>query len=185
MGPMRPRAFTLIEILLVAVIIAVIASLALLKIDGLIPSSRIKKQTRTLANVIELAIARAAVAGRDIALMVDRETRSIRLDYYDPEVEEEESSIELDIELPPPPEIDQEEDDAPLYEVPWETGVELESLEVDTLSLDDVREFVIFTPFGQCDGLKVKWRDDHGHSQSLELWSLSGRIVIHPLVSTE
>lgn len=171
--------FTLIEVMAVAVIMALLLSVTFVKLDSMIPTARLKKHVRMVAGAIELAQTQAAVEGKDIALRLDKDSRSIRMEIFVSE-EDEAEGARLEKEWTRLPEK-AEEEAGPLYEAPWEGAITLEELEVSAFDKEDSREFIIFSPFGYSDGVRMVWKEKGGATQEMELWPMLGKIVIGPV----
>lgn len=174
------RYFSLIEIVIVVIVISFIFGIAVVQLDSLIPSSRLKKQVRDTANLMEMATAQAAIEGRELKLVFDLNERMMKLEYYFIDEEAEELFIEQQTLILESEEKDVDPDEilAPLYETKWEDSIELVSLDVDVAEDEEMRDFIIFSPQGMSDGAKLKWKEASGISQELEIWPLLGKIEI-------
>ena len=172
--------FTLIEIMVVTVLVGLLVSVALIKVDSLIPSYRLKKHVHGVADTIELAFSEAAVEGRELELHFDAEKRLTILDY--PATEEKETENIFDNPPPEPPTSD--EPPTPVYSLEWEEGVSLEQLEVASTD-GETKESILFSPMGYADGARITFKEQSGAEQTLELWSLTGKVIIHDLQQRE
>jgi prepilin-type N-terminal cleavage/methylation domain-containing protein len=65
------RGFTLIELIAVVVIIGLMAGMAIMKIDFLVPKYRLRAGAREVAGALKLAKMRAAATGKDVYLEID------------------------------------------------------------------------------------------------------------------
>ncbi|MBF0196952.1 MAG: hypothetical protein HQL32_04550 [Planctomycetes bacterium] len=175
------RAFTFFEVIIIVTVIGFIMGMALMNIEGLIPSSRLKQQSRQTADLIELSFSQAAIEGKDLAMYFDKETRTISLEYFFEDEEEENFYFEENAN-----DLDEEEyfsgELEPLLVSDWDESISLETLLVETYNPDDEgRDFIIFTPLGTCDAAEIIWREESGITQKLELWPLLGKVTIEPI----
>ncbi|MEX0731404.1 MAG: type II secretion system minor pseudopilin GspH [Aquisalimonadaceae bacterium] len=68
---MRARGFTLIELLMVLLLIAIIASLAMMNLGIGDADPRLEKEARRLTAVLELATESAVIQSRELGLVID------------------------------------------------------------------------------------------------------------------
>ena len=169
---------------IVIVVIGLIVGMALMSLDSLIPTSRLKQQSRKTADIIELAFSQAAIEGKDLALYFFTEERRISLEYYFSTPEEMEFFLEERMRFSTPDDEENAESDEiePLYTSEWDDRIELSQLEIETYNPDDEhRDFIIFSPQGSCDAAEFTWRELSGLTQKLEVWPLMGKVTIHPI----
>lgn len=184
-GPFAPskmiqrRLFSLFEIIIVVIIIAFIVGIAAVQLDSVIPSSRLKKQARETANLMELAITQAAIENKPLALVFNSIDRTLSLEIH-PEEEDEDSFSNFDF-------FEEEEEDLVLYTSTWPESITLVEMEVDRLDeeSDIVDERILFFPEGSCEGATVTWKEASGFVQTIELWPLLGRVNVLPLESSD
>ncbi|MBF0244533.1 MAG: prepilin-type N-terminal cleavage/methylation domain-containing protein [Planctomycetes bacterium] len=169
------RAFTLIEVLIVAVILGLVLSIAIVRMDNLLPASRLNKHMRDLADTCEMAFSQAAVQGYAIALYLDTSSRTTRLENYLSKVGADEMEQEGEFI-----DFDSEASREPILEMKWHKNIELEEFTVEVDDDEDSRDFILFSPEGFCDGARIRFRDSSGLTQTLELWPLLGRTEILP-----
>ncbi len=172
--------FTLIEIMVVTVLVGLLVSVAVIKLDSLLPSYRLKKHVHGVADAIEIAFSEAAVEGRELELHFDAEKRLTILDYP----ASEEAEVENIFDNPPPEPLKSDEPPAPFYSLEWEQGVSLTQLEIDS-SDGETKESILFSPMGYADGARITFKEQGGAEQTLELWSLTGKVIIHDLQQRE
>ena len=181
---MKKSRFTLIEIFVVITIIGFILGMAVVQLDAVIPSARLKKQVRETSNVIDIAFAQAAIEGRALAIHFDRDKRLLTLEYYFSTDEQREYFLEQ-------AEKDKLEDDEfsdeiePLYSSHWDETISIDFIEVDISEDEDPRDFIIFNPEGMSDGATVIWKEKSGLTQEIRLWPLLGKTEILPLVNSD
>jgi len=160
-------SFTLIELLLVILVIGAILGMALFRMDGIFPNTRIKQASSRAADMMELASIQAAVEGVPLELVFESETRRILLRR----LIDEDSDDEI---------LDEEE--STLYWQSWSPQVEIDELMVDDVDGEPVNaESIVFLPEGSCDGALLRWRDETGLTQELELWPLLSKVIVHPV----
>lgn len=82
-GNWRNRGFTLVEILVVVVIMAVVVSLAILSIGSTGRDSQLDEETRRIQGLIDILHERALLEGRDFGLRV--EPAAYEFAVYDPD----------------------------------------------------------------------------------------------------
>lgn len=178
----KRHAFMLLELVIVVLLIAVFMGMALVSVDSLVPISRLKKQSRTTADIFEFAFSTAAINGRDLAIYFRPEENAISLEYYIEEDSDEEFLL------------DQLSNDngeellelKPILVKKWDESIKLEEIEIYTQNLDeDERDFILFSPEGMCDGAKIIWREESGIKQEVELWPLLGKVTIKPVDHSE
>ena len=147
--------------------------IAAIQMDSVIPTARLKKQTRETANLMELAVTQAAIEGKTLAIVFDSSLRTMNLEIH---LEDEENDFDYTFE---------ELEAMKLYSTTWPESIQLLTIEVDRL--DDVEvsdERVIFYPEGSCEGVKIVWQEDSGWTQTLELWPLLGKVDVFPIEQT-
>ena len=160
----------------VILIVGMIFGVAIVKLDSVIPDSRLKQQIRKTVSLIDLAGAQAATEGRPLVLIFNRETRTITLEYSKDE------TLVQNVEF-----IDKEkEEEPPLYDSTWDEHIELAELKVSDLDGEHSdSDRIVFLPEGSCDGAIILWKDDSGIKQSMELWPLLSKVSIAPLDRSE
>jgi general secretion pathway protein H len=82
-GNWRHRGFTLVEILVVVVIMAVVVSLAILSIGSTGRDSQLDEETRRIQGLVDILHERALLEGRDFGLRV--EPTAYEFAVYDPD----------------------------------------------------------------------------------------------------
>lgn len=165
--------FSLFEMIIVVLVIGFIMGIAAVQMDSVIPTSRLKKQSRETANLMELAISQSAIEGKSLALVFDSDTRTMSLEVHLDE--DDDSTFDMTLE---------ELEELILYESVWPESITLNSVEVDRL--DDVEvtdERIIFYPEGSSEGGVIVWQEASGYTQTVELWPLLGRVDILPMES--
>ncbi len=159
--------------------VGVLFALAATRFDALIPSSKLKQHVRKIADIIQLAQSRAVLEGRTLSFKLETFDRRILLEIYEDELEEEES-LELDIAPAEMESMERFQLGEPLYENFWPEGITLEELQV--ISADgELRDEALFSPTGWNDGVEMVWQEEHGYRQKVEVWPLTGRLIIHEL----
>ncbi len=161
-----------------------ILGMAVVQLDSVIPSSRLKKQVRETSNAIEIAFAQAAIEGRPLAIHFDQEERMLTIEYFFATEEQREFFIEQ-AEKERSEEDEFSDEIEPLYSSYWDESISLDLIEVDFNEDEDPREFIIFNPEGMSDGARVIWKEVSGISQEIRLWPLLGKTEILPLVSSD
>ncbi len=82
-SPARSRAFTLIEVLVVVVIVGIISSVVLLSTSLIDDDRGVRQDARRMASLIELAADEALLQGRDLGIeFVQRGYRFVEYDPY-------------------------------------------------------------------------------------------------------
>lgn len=161
-----------------ASIIALMVGMAILSLDSLIPSSRMKAHTRAVASILELASTKATVIGIPLQLEINTEERKLIITRVEQTWDEEDpyDYLNENVEL-------EDDDDEPVFtSKPWSDTIRLVDLEVFPLeSEDDDTEVIRFSPDGFCDGAEIIWQSDDGYKQSIKLWPLSGSAEIQAL----
>ena len=117
------RFFSLFEIIIVVMVIGFIVGIAAIQLDSVIPSSRLKKQSRETANLMELAITQSALENRPLALVFNTTDRTMNLEIH---IEEDEldtsiSNFDFNDEF-------EEEEDLVLYSSTWPETLTLKIL---------------------------------------------------------
>lgn len=159
------RAFTIIELILVILIIGAMMSMALFRLDGIFPDTRLRQASARAADMMELASVQAAIEGVPLELVFLRDKRWMALQRLDSEDEDFER-----------------EEDRYLYWVDWNAKVEIDTLLVDDIDGDPVSaDSIVFLPEGSSDGAILRWRDETGLTQELELWPLLAEVKIKPV----
>jgi general secretion pathway protein H len=82
LGALRSRGFTLVEILVVVVIMAIVVSLAVLSIGVTGRDSQLDEETRRIEGLIDILHERALLEGRDFGLRI--EPAAYEFTVYDP-----------------------------------------------------------------------------------------------------
>jgi len=170
--PRLRRNFSLFEIIIVVLIIGFIMGVAAIQMDSIMPSSRLKKQSRETANLMELAISQSAIEGKTLALVFNTENRTMNLEVHP----EDKSLFDLSLE---------ELEALVLYSSTWPESITLLSVEVNRLDDAEVSDQrILFFPEGSSEGATVMWQESSGLKQSIELWPLLGKVDILPLDQT-
>jgi type II secretory pathway pseudopilin PulG len=179
----KKKYFTIIEVFIVIIVISLIMGMAIVQMDAIIPSSRLKQQVRETSNTIELAFAQAAIEGRPLALHFKREERMLTLEYYFATEEQREFYLEQ-LESESDEDYSYTDEIEPLYWQNWDETINIEMLEVEVGEEEEPRDYIIFRPEGMSDGARIIWREESGLTQELLLWPLLGKIEILPLVES-
>ena len=161
---------------IVILIVGMIFGVAIVKLDSVIPESRLKQQVRKTVSLVDMAGAQAATEGRPLALVFYRETRTIKLEFVKDE------SLTQNVEF-----IDSEQkEEPPLYDSTWDDKIELLELKVSDLDgAHSDSDRIVFLPEGSCDGATLVWKDVTGLKQSLELWPLLSKVSVFPIDNSE
>lgn len=156
--------------LVVVMVVGVLFSIAVLQLDSVLPESRLKRQVRLTVSMIELSSSQAVVEGRSLALSFDKESRQMRLGFY-----EENPGLMGAVDVFA---VDSEEQEY-LYEEQWPETLELSSLTVEGVDGELVEsDTIVFLPEGSCDGALIRWQESTGLTQEMELWPLLGKVSI-------
>lgn len=144
----RQRAFTLLELLLVLMVVSVFGALALPRMSGSLKHQRLQDQVRTTIALARKARALAASEGRAYVLVVDGEGRSLRLlRKRDPLAQAEGED----------PELEPAEDPAPDWAQPWEfpEGVTLQGVERNEEQEETQEAQIVFLPNGEAEAVRL------------------------------
>ncbi len=174
----RRRAFTLLEILLVILVIGIVAGAVVpLAIDA-VEGVRLRAATRELVALHLYARNRALLDKRPVAILYDVQGREIELLQL-PAVAEVSSEGFLD--LPPP----RAESSLPLPADGEISSLRRKTLasfvtlaEVVGLPLEQGTWYAIYTPGGLCPPHSATLRDNHGGTMTVHIQGLTGDIRV-------
>jgi prepilin-type N-terminal cleavage/methylation domain-containing protein len=174
---MRSAGFTLLELILVVMILALIASLAVTRMDLMVPKYRLRGAVRQTASILQLARSKAAASGRDVYVRVYLSEGKYEL--LVPNQKEDQPWVPADTpeELIPPPQYEfQSVFSGALPEGPEFVNVILGSEADQTVSTG--RAQIRVSPFGAGDHVIVNFRLEDRRA-SLRLNGLTGVISFY------
>ena len=170
----RARGFTLIELIVVVVILSVILTLAVTRLDFMVPKYRLRAATRQTAAVFQQARSRAAATGRDVYVRIHLSEGKYEL--LVPMLKEEQPYVAPDTppERRPPPEYEfQSAFPGTLPDGPEFVNVILGSEPDQTITSGQAQ--VRVSPFGASDHVVINFRLDDRRS-SIRFNGLTGSI---------
>lgn len=88
--------YTLIELMVVIVLLAIVVTITVVSLDGFLPDQQIKSASRAVRQRLELARVKAAATGRNFAVVYDLDEQSMWL--LVPEGEESAEALERETE---------------------------------------------------------------------------------------
>ncbi len=151
------RAFTLIELAAVVAILGIAVTMFVMKVDNVMPRTRLRAAARLVGSTVELAASDAVMKGGERAVLYDQKLATITVrtgtDLFG---EEEEQGTLIRKSLPP--------------------GVEL--LEVEGVHSEQDRALVVISPSGRMSPHAVHLRNSAGR-MTVEIYGVTGKVRYH------
>ena len=164
-GEMSRRAFTLIELVFVMVIIGIIATLVITRMDGLLPAYRLKGAGADIAGLVELAQSSAVSKGSPLGIRYD-----IEAGRYWIALPDEEGIIKDEVD----------EKEARVAEHSLGRNVRFKDI---VFGYEELRENGYVTqrvsPLGAVSSVMIHLEDSRQQQLSLEILAISGQVIFY------
>jgi len=164
-GPVHARAgFTLVELMVVAVVMAVLAGAIAPTIVGAVSQSGIRAAADDTADLLDFARAAAIARRQSLVVLVDPAQGVLRVKARRPAlpwVSDDEGAVERT-----------------LAELKLPAGVEVDVSGPDLVAGDDGATALAFAPDGDMDEASVRLTDARGRSRTVEVAPALGRILV-------
>lgn len=153
---MRRRGFTLIEIMLVVVIIAITTVVAVPMFVKSLQSSRMQLSTRTLIKLHRYARTQAILENCRAELKINSETGELEMTVLTRGKGEAQETMKKKLE----------------------DGISVSGFKCETRDEEDGAFTVAYTPGGRCAEFTVELEDEHGRQREIFIDGISGKATV-------